>query len=57
MKYSILLSITALCTAVQADIIVDGTLGTPIALKGPDYSIGANLGQQRGTNLFHSFGE
>jgi filamentous hemagglutinin family protein len=57
MKYSILLSMTTLCTAVHADITHDGTLGIPIALEGPDYSIGANLGQQRGTNLFHSFGE
>ncbi|EDN68761.1 Large exoprotein containing haemagglutination activity domain [Beggiatoa sp. PS] len=33
----------------------DGSLGPEQNLSGPDYQIGANLGQQRGSNLFHSF--
>ncbi len=39
-----------------AEVILDGTLAGPdAALNGPEYAIGAELGQQRGTNLFHSF--
>ena len=36
-------------------IETDGTLGPRISLGGPDYAIGAGLGQTRGGNLFHSF--
>jgi len=39
----------------QAEIVLDGTLGVAGALEAPDYQIGAALGQQHGTNLFHSF--
>jgi len=39
----------------QAEVILDGTLGTSIALPGPDFEITADLGQQQGINLFHSF--
>ena len=42
---------------VYADIILDGTLGPQEALKGPDFRIEANLGQQYGGNLFHSFSQ
>ena len=38
-----------------AEIITDGTLGTPSALLGPHYVVGAEFGQQFGENLFHSF--
>lgn len=38
-----------------AEIIFDGTLGTPTTLTGPDYTLNAHLGQQVGENLFHSF--
>lgn len=41
--------------ALQAQITLDGTLGTPLELNGPDFQIGAELGQQQGNNLFHSF--
>lgn len=41
----------------DAEIVLDGSLGGPGALKGPDYQIDAHLGQQQGTNLFHSFSE
>ncbi|MDM8567208.1 filamentous hemagglutinin N-terminal domain-containing protein [Candidatus Halobeggiatoa sp. HSG11] len=39
----------------QADIALDGTLGPKVSLEGPDYNINADLGQQHGNNLFHSF--
>jgi len=39
----------------EAQIVLDGTLGTEGPLKGPNYEIGAELGEQRGRNLFHSF--
>jgi filamentous hemagglutinin family protein len=38
-----------------AQVTLDGTLGAPLALPGPDFQIGAELGQQYGNNLFHSF--
>ena len=38
-----------------AEVVLDGTLGAPGALKGPDYSITSDLGTQVGPNLFHSF--
>jgi filamentous hemagglutinin family protein len=39
----------------HAEVITDGTLGTQLNLLGPDFQIEANLGQQIGGNLFHSF--
>ncbi len=44
-------------STVQAEIITDGTLGAAVQLEGPNFLINAELGQQRGINLFHSFGE
>lgn len=44
-----------LTSNVSSEVISDGSLGTKVALSGPDYRIGAKLGQQHGTNLFHSF--
>jgi filamentous hemagglutinin family protein len=41
---------------VYAQITLDGTLGPASSLSGPDYEIGAELGKQAGSNLFHSFG-
>jgi len=41
----------------HAEVTLDGTLGPGLALGGPDYAIGAELGQQHGSNLFHSFGK
>jgi filamentous hemagglutinin family protein len=43
-------------TARAQNITVDGRLSAAQTLAGPDYRIGAELGQQRGGNLFHSFG-
>ncbi|MDM8549820.1 CHAT domain-containing protein [Desulfobacterales bacterium HSG2] len=44
-------------SAVQAQITTDGTLGPATSLTGPNYHIKADLGQQTGGNLFHSFGQ
>jgi filamentous hemagglutinin family protein len=37
-------------------ITIDGRLSAPQTLVGPNYVIGAKLGKQIGSNLFHSFG-
>jgi filamentous hemagglutinin family protein len=52
-----IISITTLnMTATShAEVVLDGTLGRSGALPGTDYLIGADLGQQHGDNLFHSF--
>jgi filamentous hemagglutinin family protein len=41
----------------EAQMTLDGSLGPQRTLTGPDYRIGAELGQTRGSNLFHSFGQ
>jgi filamentous hemagglutinin family protein len=41
----------------QAQITLDGSLGPPGPVHGPHSRIGADVGQIRGSNLFHSFGE
>src|SRR5215467_10972089 len=38
-------------------ITIDGRLSPAQTLIGPNYTIGANLGKQVGSNLFHSFGQ
>jgi len=57
MKYYIIIISLFAYNISQADITLDGTLGSKVALEGPDYNIGADLGQQYGNNLFHSFGK
>jgi filamentous hemagglutinin family protein len=47
--------ISFLATSAPAEVTLDGTLGRAGALPGPNYQIGADLGQQHGGNLFHSF--
>jgi len=51
--FTILLFIISL--PINAQITLDGTLGAGGTLSGSDYLIGADLGQQQGGNLFHSF--
>ncbi len=56
------ISTIALCsllciTEVSAQITTDGTVGAATRLSAPDYVISADLGQQQGSNLFHSFSE
>lgn len=41
----------------HAGVTMDGTLGRSGNLSGPDYAITADLGQQIGNNLFHSFSQ
>ena len=41
--------------AARADVATDGTLGPRVTLSGADLNVGAELGQVRGGNLFHSF--
>ncbi len=56
------LFVLLICTISHAaGINTDGSLGpattlTPGGPKGNDYTIPSNLGQQKGSNLFHSFG-
>jgi len=54
LSISVLLALGA--AVAQAQITTDGTMGRAGALQGPNYQIPAELGQQRGGNLFHSFG-
>ena len=43
--------------AAAQHITIDGRFSPAQTLVGPNYTIGANLGKQVGTNLFHSFGQ
>src|SRR5919198_4344980 len=52
-----LVLLQALLAISQAQITLDGSLGPRGPLTGPNYRIGAELGQIRGRNLFHSFGQ
>src|SRR3954447_799274 len=38
-----------------ADVATDGTVGRKVRLGGKNVTVGADLGQVRGKNLFHSF--
>jgi filamentous hemagglutinin family protein len=48
---------TFIPTGVHAQMAMDGSLGTKTTLAGPNYTIGHELGQIRGSNLFHSFAQ
>lgn len=54
MKYFVSL-ILLFSFSISAEIVTDGTLGDAVNVTGPDYSIDQSLGQQSGSNLFHSF--
>jgi filamentous hemagglutinin family protein len=55
MKKSLLIFTLFIChLPLQAEVITDGTLGAALSLPGPDYLIDDSLGQQFGSNLFHS---
>ncbi len=53
--YSLTIILLIISLSIKAEVTLDGTLGRRGALPGPDYFIGADLGQQHGGNLFHSF--
>ena len=42
-------------TKTSAEVVLDGTLGPARPLTAPNFDITADLGQQYGSNLFHSF--
>ncbi len=48
-------AIVAWSNGAWAQIATDGTTGPAVSIGGPNYSITAGLGTQRGSNLFHSF--
>jgi filamentous hemagglutinin family protein len=52
-----LLLLSTLAAISHAQITLDGSLGPGGPLPGPHYRIDAELGQIRGSNLFHSFGQ
>jgi len=57
-KFQLLIAIlgTLLVSAISyAEVSLDGTLGRSGPLAGPNYLITPELGQQVGSNLFHSF--
>jgi filamentous hemagglutinin family protein len=55
MKFQWLLLLFFTSLTLQAQITTDGSLGPLINLPGPNYQITTDLGQQHGSNLFHSF--
>ncbi len=52
-----LFTLFLLTSHISAQIITDGTLGVETSLTGSNIEIPADLGQQHGSNLFHSFKE
>lgn len=52
-----LLSLLVYTTFTQAQVVLDGTLGSEVKLEGPHFQITADLGRQEGNNLFHSFSQ
>lgn len=54
-KFFLIIVLPIYTTLIQAEVVLDGTLGEAIALEGPYFDIKAELGQQYGNNLFHSF--
>ncbi|MFK5969587.1 MAG: filamentous hemagglutinin N-terminal domain-containing protein [Candidatus Marithrix sp.] len=55
MKLQILFLSLIVSLSVTAEITTDGSLGQQINLPGPNFQITPDLGQQHGSNLFHSF--
>ena len=48
---------SVLCAASHAAITLDGSLGPSGPLTGPNFVISHDLGQVRGSDLLHSFGQ
>ncbi|HIE00637.1 MAG TPA: filamentous hemagglutinin N-terminal domain-containing protein [Thiotrichaceae bacterium] len=53
-NYLFILAILICSLSLHAEVITDGSLGLATSLPGPDYLIDDSLGQQLGSNLFHS---
>jgi filamentous hemagglutinin family protein len=47
----------SLSSPALSQVVTDGSVGPAMALTGPDFQIGENLGTRAGGNLFHSFGQ
>ena len=59
-RAALLFSFPLLVEAVTTNITLDGSLGGrsgPVTLNNGNYAITADMGKQRGGNLFHSFGQ
>ncbi len=56
-KASLLLASASVAQAAPSGVSTDGSLGAKTTLKGPKFIIPADLGTQRGGNLFHSFSQ
>jgi len=56
-KTILVIYLFSLTLSTNAQITTDGSLGPLVNLSGPNYQITADLGQQHGGNLFHSFQE
>lgn len=56
-KILVMIVLNFFCGLPHAEVILDGSLGEKGALKGPDYHIPAEWGQQLGNHLFQSFSE
>jgi len=54
-QYLCVISLLTISLSLKAQISTDGSIGSRANLPGPDYQIKADLGQQHGGNLFHSF--
>ena len=54
-KKILLIIMLGMNVRVSAEIVLDGTLGPAKVLSGPYFAVEADLGQQVGNNLFHSF--
>ena len=52
---ALLVAAPLLSGPVHAQVVTDGSVGPKASLSGPAVEIGADLGTQRGDNLFHSF--
>ncbi|MDM8558918.1 filamentous hemagglutinin N-terminal domain-containing protein [Candidatus Parabeggiatoa sp. HSG14] len=55
LQTTLLVILMSLSTMLSAEIVRDGTLGNKGALVGPHFLIEETMGQQFGSNLFHSF--
>jgi filamentous hemagglutinin family protein len=55
MRKIFMIALLIINCSIHAEVVLDGTVGKSGALPGPDYLIGANLGEQQGSHLFHSF--
>ncbi|MCB1919797.1 MAG: filamentous hemagglutinin N-terminal domain-containing protein, partial [Candidatus Competibacteraceae bacterium] len=56
-RFFLFFGLMLLAHSALTQVTLDGTLGPAGPLSGPNYAIPAEVGQQHGGNLFHSFGQ